>query len=89
MPSAEPEPLDPSLKRWLCLCIAKLCWRYRDAQDACVRQNVQGSLFACLRGEGETRGRGWEEGRKEEAGGWGGVGGGGVALPSPVLGRGR
>ncbi|CAM9371182.1 unnamed protein product, partial [Ectocarpus sp. 13 AM-2016] len=33
---------------WLCLCLAKLCWQYTDAQDACVRLDIQGSLFTCL-----------------------------------------
>lgn len=44
--------IDAPLRRWLCLCLAKLCWRYRDAQDACVRDRVQESLFGCLVGKG-------------------------------------
>ncbi|CAN0481718.1 unnamed protein product, partial [Ectocarpus sp. 8 AP-2014] len=39
---------------WLCLCLAKLCWQYTDAQDACVRLDIQGSLFACLERKVET-----------------------------------
>lgn len=45
---------DPAVRRWLCLCIAKLCWRFTDAQDACLR-HVE-SLFACLQGKGERHG---------------------------------
>ncbi|CAM9371947.1 unnamed protein product, partial [Scytosiphon promiscuus] len=52
--SEEDDMSDPSLRTWLCLCFAKLCWRYTDAQDACVRLRVQDSLFACLQGKGET-----------------------------------
>lgn len=44
---------DPAVRRWLCLCIAKLCWQYTDAQDACVRLDVQETLFSCLHGKGE------------------------------------
>lgn len=51
--SSSSPSLDPSLLKWLCLCIAKLCWRYTDAQDACVRLDFQSTLFACLAGDGE------------------------------------
>lgn len=47
---------DPELVRWACLCIAKLVWRYPNAQDGCVRLNIQDSLFARLEGYGESLG---------------------------------
>lgn len=44
---------DPELVQWACLCIAKLVWRYLNAQDGCAKLNIQDSLFARLEGYGE------------------------------------
>ncbi|CAM9089710.1 unnamed protein product [Chrysoparadoxa australica] len=37
------------LRRWICLCIAKLCWHYPAAQEECFRCNIHHSLFSCLK----------------------------------------
>lgn len=53
--SSEDRSCDVQLRQWLCFCLAKLCWRHRDAQDACVVLRGQDILFACLREGGEMR----------------------------------
>ncbi|CAN0144071.1 unnamed protein product, partial [Discosporangium mesarthrocarpum] len=45
--AAAPGPgVDPSLRRWLCLCLAKLCWEFPEGQAAVLEDNIQRSLLA-------------------------------------------